>query len=117
MLFSKQTYVDRRNALRNRIGNGLILIMGNNDAPMNYPANTYKFRQDSSFLYFFAQHRDGLVGVIDADENKEYLFGNDIDIDDIVWFGQTPSVADLASEAGVENSAPMSQIIEYLKQM
>ena len=110
MLFSKQTYVDRRNALRNRIGNGLILIMGNNDAPMNYPANTYKFRQDSSFLYFFAQHRDGLVGVIDADENKEYLFGNDIDIDDIVWFGQTPSVADLASEAGVENSAPMSQL-------
>lgn len=110
MLFDKQTYIERREILRKRMGSGLIILMGNNDSPMNYPANTYKFRQDSSFLYYFAQHRDGLVGVIDADENKEYLIGNDIDIEDIVWFGQVDSVADMAAEAGVANSAPMSHL-------
>ena len=110
MLFSKQTYVERREVLRKRIGSGLIIIMGNNDSPMNYPANVYRFRQDSCFLYYFGLHREGLVGVIDADENKEYLIGNDIDIEDIVWFGQVDSVADMASQTGVANSAPMKQL-------
>lgn len=114
MLFSKQTYIERREILRKRIGTGLILIMGNNDSPMNYPANVYRFRQDSCFLYFFAQHREGLVGVIDADEGKEYLFGNDIDIEDIVWYGQVDSVADMAAEVGVSNSAPMNQLKELV---
>ena len=68
MLFCQQTYINRRETLRKRIGSGLILLMGNNDSPMNYPSNVYKFRQDSCFLYYFGQHREGLVGVIDADE-------------------------------------------------
>jgi len=110
MLFSKQTYVERREVLRKRIGTGLIILMGNNDSPMNYPANVYRFRQDSCFLYYFGLHREGLVGVIDTDENKEYLIGNDIDIEDIVWFGQVDSVADMAAQTGVENSAPMKQL-------
>ena len=110
MLFSKQTYTERREVLRKRIGSGLIIIMGNNDSPMNYPANVYRFRQDSCFLYYFGLHREGLAGVIDADENKEYLIGNDIDIEDIVWFGQVDSVADMAAQTGVANSAPMSQL-------
>lgn len=110
MLFSKQTYIDRREILRKRVGNGLIIIMGNNDSPMNYPANVYRFRQDSCFLYYFAQHREGLVGVIDVEENKEYLLGNDIDIEDIVWFGQVDSIADMACEAGIANSGPMSTL-------
>lgn len=110
MLFDKQTYIERREVLRKRINSGLIIIMGNNDSPMNYPNNTYKFRQDSSFLYYFAQHRNGLVGVIDADEGKEYLIGNDIDIDDIVWYGSVDSVADMAAQIGVANSAPMAHL-------
>lgn len=110
MLFSKQTYVERREVLRKRIGTGLIILMGNNDSPMNYPANVYRFRQDSCFLYYFGLHREGLVGVIDTDENKEYLIGNDIDIEDIVWFGQVDSVADMAAQTGVENCAPMKQL-------
>ena len=110
MLFSKQTYINRRETLRKKMGSGLILIMGNNDSPMNYPSNVYKFRQDSCFLYYFGLHREGLAGVIDADENKEYLIGNDIDVEDIVWFGQVDSVADLATQCGVGNSAPMNQL-------
>ena len=81
MLFSRETYVERRAALRQLVGEGLILLFGNNDSPMNYPANAYKFRQDSSFLYFFGQHRDGLVGVIDCESGVETLVGDEIDID------------------------------------
>ncbi|MCM1108141.1 MAG: aminopeptidase P family protein [Clostridium sp.] len=110
MLFDKQTYIHRRNVLKQRVGSGLILLFGNNDSPANYPANAYKFRQDSSFLYYFGQHREGLVGVIDIDENKEYLIGNDIDIEDIVWYGFVDDVRTLAEQTGVDNSAPMAQL-------
>lgn len=109
-MFSKDIYVSRRNELKQRVGSGLIILFGNNDASTNYPANTYRFRQDSTFIYYFGQKRDGLVGVIDVDNNNEYLLGNDIDIDDIIWMGYTPSVADLAAEVGVSNSAPMAEL-------
>ena len=112
--FSKQTYIERRQVLKQKVGEGLILIFGNNEAPANYPSNAYKFRQDSSFLYYFGQQRDGLVGVIDIDNDKEYLIGNDIDIEDIIWTGFIPSVHDLAEEVGVSNSAPMSQLQEMV---
>ena len=91
------------------------MLFGNNDAPSNYPANAYKYRQDSSFLYLYGQHREGLVGVIDIDNHKEYLIGNDIDIEDIVWFGDVDSVADLAAQSGVEHSAPMSRLEELVR--
>lgn len=110
MLFPKQTYVERRHKLCELVGNGLILLFGNNDSPNNYPANVYKFRQDSAFLYFFGQKRDGLVGVIDADTGREVLVGNEIDIDDIVWYGSVQSVKSMATECGVEESAPMSRL-------
>ncbi|MCQ2112184.1 MAG: aminopeptidase P family protein [Bacteroidaceae bacterium] len=108
--FAKQTYIERRNMLKQKMGSGLILIFGNNEAPSNYPNNAYKFRQDSSFLYYFGQQRDGLVGVIDVDADKEYLIGDDIDIEDIIWTGFVPSVHDLAAEVGVSNTDPMAQL-------
>lgn len=110
MLFDRQTYIKRRQTLREKIGNGLIIFIGNNNSPCNYPANGYTFRQDSSFLYFFGQHREGLAGVIEADTGKEWLLGDDIDIEDIIWTGFVPSVSELASESGVQNSAPMSEL-------
>lgn len=115
MLFSKETYVERRKQLRELVGSGLILLFGNNDSPNNYPSNVYKFRQDSAFLYFFGQHRDGLVGVIDADTGKETLVGNDIDIEDIVWYGSVTSVEEMAQECGVEASAPMAQLAQMVE--
>lgn len=116
MLFDKQTYVARRNDLKKKVGNGIILIFGNNDAPYNYPANVYKFRQDSCFLYYFGQHRDGLAGIIDIDNNREYLIGNDIDIEDIVWYGSVNSVRDMADECGVKFTAPMSDLQKLVDQ-
>lgn len=110
MLFDKNIYIERREVLKKQLGSGLVIFFGNNDSPVNYPSNIYKFRQDSSFLYYFGLHREGLVGVIDIDNDNEYLIGNDIDIEDIVWFGQVDSVADLASQSGVAHYAPMAQL-------
>ena len=115
MLFDKNTYVERRRLLKQRIGSGIILLMGNNDSPANYPSNVYRFRQDSSFLYFYGQHREGLAGIIDVDNNQEYLVGDDIDIDDIVWFGSVDSVADMAAECGVAKTLPMKSLSDFIK--
>ena len=114
-MFSKETYIQRRSELKKLIGNGVIILFGNNESPANYPANAYApMRQDSSFLYYFGQHRDGLVGVIDIDNNEEILFGDDIDVEDIVWMGYTPSVADLAAEVGVTKTAPMADLTKMV---
>ena len=110
-MFNKETYIRRRSELKKLVGNGVIILFGNNEAPANYPANGYApMRQDSSFLYYFGQHRDGLVGVIDIDNNEELLIGDDIDVEDIVWMGYTPSVADLAAEVGVSKTAPLKEL-------
>ena len=112
-MFSKEVYVNRRAELKTLVKEGVIILFGNNESPCNYPGNAYyPFRQDSSFLYYFGQKRDGLVGVIDCDNNKECLIGDDIDIDDIVWFGSVDSVADLAEQVGVAHSAPMKALQE-----
>ena len=114
-MFSKETYIQRRNELKKLVGEGIIILFGNNESPCNYPANCYApMRQDSAFLYYFGQHRDGLVGVIDIDNDKEWLIGDDIDVEDIVWMGFTPSVADLAAEVGVANTAPMNKLKDIL---
>lgn len=110
-MFSKETYINRRARLQQLVSEGVIILMGNNESPCNYPNNAYyPFRQDSSFLYYFGQNRDGLVGVIDIDNNLETLIGDDIDIEDIVWYGSVDSVADMAAQVGVANSAPMSEL-------
>lgn len=110
-MFSKETYVNRRAELKKLVKSGIIILFGNNESPANFPANGYyPFRQDSTFLYYFGPKRDGLVGVIDVDNDKDLLIGNDIDIDDIVWYGSVDSVHDMAEHAGVKESAPMKQL-------
>ena len=114
-MFNKDTYIRRRQELKKLVGKGVIILFGNNESPANYPANSYApMRQDSSFLYYFGQHRDGLVGVIDIDNDEEWLFGDDIDVEDIVWMGYTPSVADLAAEVGISKTAPMKDLAEMI---
>ena len=110
-MFSKETYIRRRAKLKKLVGEGIIVLFGNNESPANYPANGYTpFRQDSTFLYYFGQHRDGLVGIIDIDNDEEWLIGDDIDVEDIVWMGYTPSVADLAAEVGISKTATMAEL-------
>ena len=114
-MFDKNTYIRRRAELKKLVGEGVIVLFGNNESPCNYPANSYApMRQDSSFLYYFGQHRDGLVGVIDIDNDEEWLFGDDIDVEDIVWMGFTPSISDLATEVGITKTAPLSALTSHL---
>ena len=116
-MFDKEVYINRRQELKKLVKSGLVLLFGNNEAPNNYPSNSYyPFRQDSAFLYYFGQNRDGLVGVIDIDQDKEWLIGDDIDIDDIVWYGSVDAVADMAAQVGVAGSAPMSKLKEIVDQ-
>ena len=110
-MFDKATYVNRRAKLKELVKSGIIILFGNNESPCNFPANGYyPFRQDSSFLYYFGLQRDGLVGVIDIDNDIETLVGNDIDIEDIVWYGSVNSVHDMAESVGVKNTAPMKSL-------
>ncbi len=109
-MFDSNVYRNRRQALREKVSNGLILILGNNEAPANYPDNTYKYRQDSSFLYFFGHNHPGYAGVIDVESGEDYFFGDDVTMDDIIWMGVQPSVKELAAQVGVEKSFPFASL-------
>lgn len=94
---------------------GLVLLFGNQESPMNYPDNPYPFRQDSSFLYFFGLDSPGLAAVIDVDENREVVFGDDPTVDDIVWTGPLPSLHDRCQEIGVSDTAPLNALLPRLR--
>jgi Xaa-Pro aminopeptidase len=109
-MFDPAIYRDRRSRLKKDVGSGLILLLGNDEVGMNYAANTYHFRQDSTFLYFFAVDLPGLAALIDVDRNTETLFGDDLTVADIVWTGPQPTIADQAKAAAVASIAPMAEL-------
>jgi Xaa-Pro aminopeptidase len=109
-MFGKETYIRRRAALRKKMKAGLILFPGNTESPANYAANTYPFRQDSSFLYFFGLNRPGLVGVLDIEADTDCLYGDDLTLDDIIWTGPQPSLREMAAESGVNNSYTLFEL-------
>ena len=114
-MFETSAYKNRRARLKEKVKSGLVLILGNGEAPANYTDNTYKFRQDSSFLYFFGLNQPGFAGVIDIDSGDEYIFGNDVDMDDIIWMGPQPSVKDMAARVGVSKTAPFARLADCMK--
>ncbi|MEJ2596047.1 MAG: aminopeptidase P N-terminal domain-containing protein, partial [bacterium] len=113
-MFAKEVYIDRRNRLKREMGSGIALFMGNVEAAYNYPANTYHFRQDSHFLYFFGLDHPGFAGVIDFDNDTDYLFGNDFDIEDIIWMGVQPKVTDLAAEVGISKTGTLKELEKFM---
>ncbi|MFC1730686.1 aminopeptidase P family protein [candidate division KSB1 bacterium] len=115
-MFNAEVYIDRRNRLREKVNNGLILFLGNQEASFNYPANTYHFRQDSNFLYFFGLDQPDLAGIIDIEEGRDYIFGNDVDMDDIIWMGFQPSMKERALNAGITDTFPMKKLGELIKE-
>lgn len=114
-MFDKQVYIDRRTALKEKFKSGLLLFAGNDESSMNYPNNTYKFRQDSTFLYYFGLDIPGMIGIIDIDDNKEYLFGYEYTLEDTVWMGQQPKLAQLAEQIGVAHSETIDKLKKFLK--
>ncbi len=114
-MFASEIYINRRNALRQEMKSGILLFPGNTEAAYNYPANTYPFRQDSNFSYFFGLDHPDFFAVMDLDSGKEYIFGNDFDIDDIIWMGPQPSTAELAAKVGIANTAPLKALNELVE--
>lgn len=115
-MFTTEIYVQRRAELRRRLGSGLILLPGNVESPMNYPNNTYHFRQDSTFLYYFGHNVPLLAGVIDADSGEEALYGDDFTVDDIIWMGPQATIQDLALQVGVAKSKPLAKLYDDVRQ-
>ncbi len=114
-MFAKETYIQRRRTLTTKLCTGIIFIPANNEMSFNYPANTYSFRQDSTFLYYFGIDNPGYAGVIDVDSGDNILFGNEVTMDDIIWSGELPSLTDTAASIGISKTIPMSDLVEYLQ--
>ncbi|MDR1950822.1 MAG: aminopeptidase P family protein [Bacteroidales bacterium] len=114
-MFTKDIYTNRREQLRSDVKSGLILLPGNQEASYNYHKNTYRFRQDSNFLYFFGLNKQNFVGVLDADTGEDWLFADDFDMSSIIWMGDMPKVSELAASVGVANSAPASELRKMIE--
>lgn len=114
-MFETKTYIGRRKELTRSLGSGIILLPGNNESPMNYAGNTYPFRQDSTFLYFFGLDHPGFTGLIDVEAGESWLFGDDFTLDDIIWMGPQPTVAELGARAGVEKTGSPAELQQKIE--
>ncbi|MEI8046479.1 MAG: aminopeptidase P family protein [Bacteroidota bacterium] len=115
-MFSKEIYIQRREKLRKSIGSGLILLLGNDESPMNYADNGYHFRQDSTFLYFLGLNHPFLAGVLDCDAGEDTIFGNDLTVEDFVWMGPQPTLAVQSLQAGVTKTGDIASLVVLLKE-
>jgi len=109
-MFQQSTYIERRKTLKTKVGEGLILFLGNEESPMNYADNTYHFRQDSTFLYYFGIQRPGLAAIIDVDKDFEIMFGDEYTVEDSVWMGPQPTIVDQAENCSVANVQPSNNL-------
>lgn len=115
-MFEQKVYINRRQKLKEDIQSGVVLILGNVESSMNYPANGYHFRQDSNFLYFFGLDLPGFVGIVDVDNNKDIIFGNDVTMDDVIWMGDQPTVKELSEQVGINQSQPYTTLAAFLQE-
>ena len=109
-LFDRHIYINRRNILKKKIGQGIILFLGNEESSMNYKDNWYPFRQDSSFLYFFGLNIAGLAAIIDTESDEEIIYGNELSIDDIIWTGPLPTLSEMAQGVGIKLASAYKNI-------
>ena len=113
-MFSPETYIGRRAELKKRLGKGVVLLLGNDNVGCNYRDNEYEFRQDSTFLYYFGLNHDGLNAIIDVDNDRDIIFGDELTIDSIVWTGNQPTLHEMAAKAGVADVRPSADLRPYL---
>ena len=114
-MFAKEEYIKRRKKLRELLGDGLILFLGNDESGINFEHNTYPYRQDSSFIYFFGLQIPGLNAIIDLEEDREIVFGDNLSIDDIVFTGPIDSLEEQALKVGVSKVSPTKSLEGYIK--
>jgi len=113
-LFTSSTYINRRTFLANHVKNGIIVLLGNTEAPMNYQDNTYPFRQDSTFLFYFGISKPGLAATIDCESGECILYGDDPTIDEIVWTGPQKKLSELAAHCGITKAQSSNQIVNHI---
>jgi Xaa-Pro aminopeptidase len=109
-MFPPEVYIQRRKRLRELVGKGVILFLGNKEVAMNYAANNYPFRQDSSFLYYFGLDMPGLAGMIDSENGAEVLYGSDPTLEDIIWVGKLEPLQEKALRTGVSKVKPLERL-------
>ena len=114
-MFSKDIYVNRRAVLKKQVGSGVMLFLGNDEQGLNYRDNTFRYRQDSTFLYYFGLSFAGLAAIIDVDEDREIIFGDELTIDDIVWMGDQPTLSEKAASVGISDTRPFDEAARYLR--
>jgi Xaa-Pro aminopeptidase len=115
-MFSKETYIHRREKLRKSISSGLILLLGNDESPMNYADNGYHFRQDSTFLYFFGLKLPFLAAILDCDSGEEMVFGNDLTVEDFVWMGPQPTINVQSVRVGINKTGDLASLVVLLEE-
>ena len=109
-MFDKNIYIKRREELRKKVDSGILLLPGNNESPMNYKANTYHFRQDSTFLYYFGMDFPDFFAICDIDEGKDIIYADDLTISDIIWMGDQPSVSERAAKSGISETYSLKKL-------
>ncbi len=102
LAFEGNVYKSRREQLLEYFDKGKIVLLGNNNSPRNYKDNYYQFRQDSTFLYFIGISMPGLNAILDAETGTCTLYGDEIDIDDIIWTGKLPTLSSIAEQSDIE---------------
>jgi len=116
-MFSKETYIERRAQLKKSVGSGVLLFLGNEEQGLNYASNNFRYRQDSTFLYYFGLPYAGLAAIIDIDNDEEIIFGDELTIDDIVWMGIQPTLKEKSERVGISKNLPSKELGQYLLQV
>ena len=114
-MFTEQTYIQRRDLLISQVGSGVILLLGHDESPMNYTNNTYPFRQDSTFLYYIGLNAPGLAAILDADQGSVSVFGDDPTVEQCVWTGPRPTLAEQGAKVGIRKTAASTQFQSMLE--
>ena len=112
--FSKETYIGRRKRLKEKIGSGILLFLGNEESSSNFKDNWYPFRQDSSFLYFFGLDMPGLAAIIDVDQDLEIIFGDNLTTLEVIWQGAHPPISELAEAVGIQITQAKNELPKFL---
>ena len=113
-MFARETYVQRRAQLKKNVGSGVLLFLGNEEQGLNYEDNAFLYRQDSTFLYYFGISTPSLAAIIDIDNDREIIFGDELSIDYIVWMGVQPTLRDKSESVGITDVRPAGKLADYL---
>jgi Xaa-Pro aminopeptidase len=110
----QEIFRQRRNRIREQVGDGIILWLGHTLQSRNYADNAYPFRQNSHFLYYTGLSIPDLAMMSFPEPDHDVLFSRPASIDDIVWSGPKPSNKELAHDMGIDSIEDMERLEEYI---